>query len=109
MWSVEVSLRTPGLEASLQVVSHYADDFDELVGFFQGLADDWRGWRGERVYESLEHELRLTATHDGHVRLAVQMAPTGDPDGWSASGILRLDPGEEMTLAAGAVAALLNR
>lgn len=107
VWSAEVSLRTPGLDASLQVVSHYASGFDDLVAFFQGLAAGWRGWRGERTYESLEHDLRLAATHDGHIRLAVRMSRTSEPDGWTASAVLRLDPGEEMTQAAGDVAALL--
>jgi hypothetical protein len=105
--SVEVSLRTPGLDARLQVQSHYASGFDDLVAFFQGLAAGWRGWQGEQVYESLEHDLRLTATHNGHVRLAVQMSLTSEPEGWSASAVLRLDPGEEMTQAADDVAALM--
>jgi Family of unknown function (DUF6228) len=105
--AVEVSMRTPGLAAGLQVQSHYAKGFDDLAAFFQGLAASWRGWQGEKAYESLEHDLRLTATHDGHVRLGVQMSRTSGPDGWSASAVLRLDPGEEMTRAAGDVAALL--
>jgi hypothetical protein len=105
--AVEVSVRTPGLAARLQVQSHYAKGFDDLVAFFQGLAASWRGWQGEKAYESLEHDLRLTATHDGHVRLGVQMSRTSGPDGWSATVVLRLDPGEEMTRAADDVAALL--
>jgi hypothetical protein len=76
------------------------------VAFFQQLAASWRGWPGEKASESLERDLRLTATHDGHVRLGVQMSRTGGPDGWSASVVLRLDPGE-MARATGDVAALL--
>ena len=106
--SVVVRLRAPGLEASLRVPAHYATGFDELAGFLSGLASHWRGWHGERTYESLEHDLRLTATHDGHVRLAVQLRETSVPDGWSATGIVQLDPGEEMTRAAQDVAALLS-
>jgi Family of unknown function (DUF6228) len=55
-----VRLRVPGLDASRRVWAHYATGFDELVAFFNGLAADWRGWQGERTYESLEHDLRLT-------------------------------------------------
>jgi hypothetical protein len=51
--------------------------------------------------------LRLTATHDGHVRLAVFLRQSSVPDGWSAAAVIRLDPGEEMTRVAGDVAALL--
>lgn len=44
------------------------------MGFFRGLTSDWGGWQGER----------LTATHDGHVRMAVQLRQSTVPDGWSA-------------------------
>jgi hypothetical protein len=108
IWYVWARLRADGLDASLRVSSHYATGFDELVGFFQGLAADWRGWPGERTYESLEHELRLTASHDGHVRIAVQLRPSSLPDGWSVSGEFRVDPGEEMTRAAESVTDLLS-
>ena len=107
IWSVAVRLRVPGLDASLRVSAHYATGFDELVAFVNGLASDWRGWQGERTCESLEHDLRLTATHDGHIQLVVQLRETSVPDGWSATGAVQLDPGEEMTRAAQDVAALL--
>lgn len=106
--SVLVRLRMPGLNASLRVSAHYATAFDELARFLTELAADWRGWRGERTYESLEHDLQLTATHDGHIQLAVQLQETSAPDGWSAAGTVQLDPGEEMTRAALDVAALLS-
>jgi hypothetical protein len=106
--SVVVRLRVPGLDASRQIWAHYATGFDELVAFFNGLAADWRGWQGERTYESLEHDLRLTAAHDGHVHLLVQLPQTALLDEWSATGVVQLDPGEEMTRAAEDVAALLS-
>lgn len=79
IWYVWVRLRVDGLDAPLRVSSHYETGFDDLAEFFQGLAADWRGWPGERAYESLEHELQLTATHNGHVSdrrpaLPVQLA-----------------------------------
>ncbi len=108
IWSVVVRLRVPGLDASRRVSAHYATGFDELVAFFNELAADWRGWQGERTYESLEHDLRLTAIHDGHIRLLVQLKETAGLDEWSATGVVQLDPGEEMTRAAEDVAALLS-
>ena len=87
-WSVEVCLRVPGLEASSRVSAHYASEFDDLVAFFRQLAADWRGWDGERTYESLEHDLRLTATHDGYVRLAVQLWQECGRFGWSAAAVI---------------------
>jgi hypothetical protein len=58
-------------------------------------------------YQPVERELRLTATHDGHVRLAVFPRQSSVPDRWSAAAVIRLDPGKEMTRVAGDVAALL--
>ncbi len=108
IWYVWARLRVAGLDARLRVSAHYATGFDELTGFFGVLASEWRGWQGERAYESLERELRLTATHDGHVRLAVQLRQSTVADGWLAAAVLRLDPGEEMTRVAADVTALLS-
>lgn len=108
VWYVWVRLRVGGLDAPVRVSSHYATGFDELVRFVRGLAADWRGWQGERTYESLEHELRLTASHDGHVRIVARLHQSSLPGGWSASGEFRVDPGEELTIAAESVADLLT-
>jgi hypothetical protein len=59
----------------------YSDGFGQLAGFFAELAASWRGWRGERTYESIEHDLRIVATHDGHVRLKVRLWQSTDPNG----------------------------
>jgi hypothetical protein len=109
-WYVRARLRVPELDASLRVFAHSWTGFDDLIVFFRGLAADWRGWLGERTYESLEHDLRLTATHDGHghVRLAVEMRQCSVPDGWSAAAVVSIDPGEEMTRIAEDVASLLS-
>jgi hypothetical protein len=108
IWYLTVRLRVPGLDAALRVSAHYASGFDELVAFFRELAGGWRGWQGVRSYESLERELELTATHDGHVHFACRLRQTSIPSGWSASSIILVDPGEEMTRAAGDLAALLQ-
>ena len=105
---VTVRLRAPGLDAAVRVCAHYATGFDELVAFFGELADGWRGWQGERTYESLEHDLRFTAVHEGHVRLSSCLQQTSTPSGWSASAVIQLDPGEELIQAAADLAALLS-
>ena len=73
---------------------------------WSGSSTDWCGWQGERTCESLEHDLRLTATHDGYVHLVVQLRETSVPGGWSNRGGAAR-PGEEITRAAQDVAALL--
>lgn len=59
---------------------------------------DAAGRVSERTYESADHDLRLTATHDGHVRLMAHLS--NDPDDWPATTVITLDPSEEMTRAA---------
>ena len=105
MGAVDACLRVPGLEARSRV---YDTGFDGLAAFFGQLAADWRGWDGERTYESLESDLRLTATHDGYVRLAVQLWQQAGRQGWSVAAVISLEPGEEMTRVAEDVAALLS-
>ena len=73
------------------------DGFGQLARFFEDLATSWRGWSGERAYESIEHDLRIVATHDGHVRLRVRLWQSTDPDGWKLETALRLDAGEQLT------------
>jgi hypothetical protein len=51
---------------------------------------------GRATYEFLEHDLRLTATHDGHVQLAVQLRETSGRDELSATGVVRLVRGTEI-------------
>jgi hypothetical protein len=97
---VDAELRLSGLSASVRVVHHYATGFTDLADFFDRLADDWRGWAGVRHWESLEGDLRLEAEHvHRHVRLRVivrrPLADWGN-EGWSATGDLTVDPGEQL-------------
>lgn len=94
--SVLVTITESDLTASRVVQGACSGGLDSLAAFFVGLANDWRGWEGERVYESLEHDLRLAAEHDGHVRLKVRLWQSSDPNGWSVETRLTLEPGEEL-------------
>ena len=88
--SVLVTITERDLTARRVVRGAYSGGFDNLATFFAGLANDWRGWQGERVYESLEHDLRFVAEHDGHVRLKVRLWQSTDPNGWSVE--TRINP-----------------
>lgn len=70
---VMVKVTQPGLEAELVVVlsPEYGPTVGDLADFFAGMARDWRGWKGERTFESVDQDLKITAAHDGHVRLRV--------------------------------------
>jgi hypothetical protein len=110
IWWCTARLHVSGLMAEKQRVSaHYAVAFRDLIEFFQQMARDWRGWTGSRVYESLEHDLRLAATHDGrHVRIAVTLEQSSQEDGWRVTAVVVLEPGEQLSQAADDVRALLS-
>lgn len=91
----------------------YAADFQGLAGFFANLAAGWRGWDGERSWESIEGDLRLDARHShGHVQLRVTLRADGPGwgnGGWTATADLTLDPGEQLSVIAADVAGLMTR
>jgi hypothetical protein len=65
-------------------------------GFGSG-AESWRGWDGEKVWES--QGLTLVAQHDrlGHVRIEATLDDaqrTGRDDAWAASLRLFVDAGD---------------
>lgn len=106
--SIEALLRVDGLEAQRVVFHHYSKGFADLSDFFTELEQAWRGWEGERTYESLEGDLRLSATHDGHVVLTVDLSQSTIPDGWAVRAVLKLEAGEELAAAALAVRTLFS-
>lgn len=106
--AVLVTLLAPGLSASLVV--HAFDEYLEiLVDFVADLERSFRGWVGERTYESLEGDLRIVATHVGRaVRLAVRLTSNQERVPWTAEADVLLEPGEELRRAARDVADLIR-
>jgi hypothetical protein len=105
---LSVAIEGPGLRASRQVYEAYDEGFSGLARYFSDLAANWRGWRGSRDYESIEGDLRIQATHDGHVKLRVTLWESTVPEGWRVEAEVRLDAGEALTAAASEVAALVR-
>lgn len=99
--SLTAALYLDGLSASVVVVHHYATGFRDLADFFEQQAQDWRGWKGIREWESLAGDLRIEARHEyGHVQLRVtvrRMRPDWGNHGWLATGDLTIEPGEQLT------------
>lgn len=93
--SVLVTVDLQGLRASQRVVA--VNEFCDLVAFFKNMSAQWRGWKEPLLYESLEGDLRINATHDGHVRLELDISQTSVPGGWRMSGELVLDSGDELS------------
>jgi hypothetical protein len=102
LWWVTAGIEVEGLRAATQVEPHYASGFDDLVALLDELADNWRGWDGVKSYDSLEHDLALSARHDGvgHVDLTVTLKGPHPPYAWTVSATIVTDPGEQMVQAA---------
>ncbi|WP_220084462.1 DUF6228 family protein [Cellulosimicrobium sp. I38E] len=80
-----------------------------LSAFLYGLYDEFRGWTGERTWQSLEDELRVVARHDGHVHLRWEVTnrPYND-DSWTFSTTTHHGAGEDVRRIADAFHALLD-
>jgi hypothetical protein len=75
-------------------------DGDGIVSWAAALAESYAGWDAVRTWESLEHDLRIDAVHDGwgHVRLrfVIRGPRAYEPDAWEASVAVTVDAGEDM-------------
>jgi hypothetical protein len=80
---------------------------DGLDAFLAELADDWRGWQGVRGWQTLEDDLSIEATHEGHrVRLVFIVRGGLGSDGWQIRLPVPIAPGEGLTRVAKEVANL---
>ena len=105
---LSITVEGPDLRATRQVYEGWSGGFESLANFLAGLAEDWRGWSGAREYQSIEGDLRISATHDGHVNLNVLLWESTQPDGWRVEAAVRLDAGEQLGRAAADVADLVR-
>jgi hypothetical protein len=74
-----VSVETPWLRASAPA-STYVNG--SPAALFRDLADNWRGWTGEKRWEDIEGRVRFAAMTDskGHVSLNVGLKGQNYPD-----------------------------
>ena len=89
----DTTLSCGSLNASLQF---YEIRLGGLAEYFEGLAADWRGWSGERRWESLEGDVRLLAVHDGRGTITLRAGLQTEAFAqhrWTASAELLLDAG----------------
>jgi hypothetical protein len=103
-WLVTISL--PNLSASAEVDVFAYDGERTLALLFRRLAEDWRGWDGERGWSSLEGDFDLSATHDGlgHVALAVRLRSGPYEEDWLVQGTIWVDAGQLNAVARNAAA-----
>ncbi|CAG6391966.1 DUF6228 family protein [Streptomyces cocklensis] len=108
-YAIEAS--APGLNARLDGVAVWNWDAD-LTSFLEGLARDFRGWDGERVWQTDEGDLTIKAVFrsGGHVGLTWVLRPRRTSLGsWDASVTTWLEAGEQMSALAGDVRHFLGR
>ena len=69
-----------------------------LPAFLEQLGEDFRGWNGTRTWENQDHDLRVEATWSsrGHVELRWWITPS-IYDKWSASVVVEIEAGAEMS------------
>jgi Family of unknown function (DUF6228) len=98
VWSLEAELVADGLTAH---TSFWLGPEGVDVGlneFFADLEREWRGWDGERRWETMEGGLSLTCTHDGRgtITVAVVLENLSGSD-WTAEAALVVESGEELS------------
>ena len=92
-----IELRAEGLHAE-RTVFVFSFDWENLVAFFEDLAESWRGWDGEKTWNSIEHDLAITATSDPGRHCSLLLTVRGGPHStWEAAmGGLEVDSGEDL-------------
>ncbi|WP_433891505.1 DUF6228 family protein [Streptomyces sp. CA-111067] len=99
-----VEIWAPGLTARVDEVVAWVWDGD-LAPFLARLAADYRGWDGERSWQTNDRDLAVSAVFrsGGHVGLTWTLRPwPRAAGGWDASVTTWLEGGEQMaSLAAG--------
>ncbi|WP_238696966.1 DUF6228 family protein [Streptomyces sp. E5N298] len=94
-----VELRAPGLTARVDEVVAWIWDSD-LTTFLEELAAEYRGWEGERSWQTNDRDLTVSAVFrsGGHVGLTWSLQPWPQAaGGWGASVTTWLEAGEQMT------------
>lgn len=105
---LDVTASGPSLRAGLAVYAGLEPGFDHLVRYFEDLERSFAGWEGERAFESIEGDLRLVATHDGRVRLGVQLRQYAVHSRWTLEITVVLQAGEELSRAVRDLAAVVR-
>jgi hypothetical protein len=84
-WDYDAQLKGHSLQVALRVAD---DEPMAFVDFFEAIAQSWRGWLGERGYESLDRSLSIVASHDGVRSVVFSVtcrADAGSGFDWSAT------------------------
>lgn len=95
-----VTLCDHGVSATARVYAGYLQFHPTPL--FADMARDWRGWSGEKEWESLEGELRLRCSRDrfGHVFVRVRLRSGIDVCDWCLAATVMVEAGQLQSIAA---------
>jgi len=78
----------------LSAYNDYARDGRRLAGVFAEMAQEWRGWKGEKVWYSTDKEVTLAFTHDRISRVRIDVEVKDSPaENWVVKGEVALELG----------------
>jgi len=99
-----VEVEADGMRCEREVKTFAGDRLDKFLG---DLANDWRGWKGIRRWETIEHGMGIEATHRGNrVELLFIVRRDYRPDALELRLPILVAPGESLARLAKATAEL---
>ena len=71
-------------------------DCELLVDLFEFMAEEWKGWQGEKAWWSIEGEFGVSATCDslGHIMLSLSFKEYDGPELWESKVNIGIDSGQ---------------
>ena len=89
-----VRVTDQNLSAAAQVYAGYAPSHP--VSLFAEMAQQWAGWSGELVWESLEGELKIRCSRDrvGHIFIRVELRAGQMPEDWRVIATVLAEAGQ---------------
>lgn len=90
-----IEVTVTGSELSAQARVAFLGGADGLDEYWADIAENWRGWQGEKTWRSLESDLGFAAVSDraGHVTLKVTLE-YGTPWKWQTQVLLAIEAGQ---------------
>jgi hypothetical protein len=97
---LRVSVEDRDIAASSSRV--YIHEPHDLAAFFDELVAHWKGWEGEKHWDSVEGDFALSCVADGlgHVALQVTLKSGLYEDDWCVKAVIQVDAGQLKDVAA---------
>ena len=106
VWCLSVEIDGDGMKCEGTAFTLRGDGLDE---FLDDLVRDWRGWQGTRRWETMEHDLRIEATHRGRfVQLLFVLRRDHKNNAWEVRVPICVTPGEALRRLAAQIGRLLS-